>query len=83
MLHAYENQQIEWGGSRISKHLLAGLMHFKKQLWVLFGQKKRLELIPTFFLSLKDYFTSKLALLAICLASAEDLSTEVSSPYPL
>jgi hypothetical protein len=29
------------------------------------------------------YFISKLARLAICLASADALSTEVSSPYPL
>jgi hypothetical protein len=46
--------------------------------------KKRLDKIQPFCICSKNnYFTSKLALLDSCLASAEDLSTEVSSPYPL
>ena len=49
------------------------------------GQKKRLDdsSLFNFLCAKEDYFTEKLALLASCLASAEDLSTEVSSPYPL
>jgi len=47
--------------------------------------KKKGWILSSLLVSIRgiNYFTSKLALLDSCLASAEDLSTEVSSPYPL
>jgi hypothetical protein len=47
-------------------------------------ETKKSPIVDRAFFYIRDfYFTSKLALLAIWRASADDLSTLVSSPYPL
>lgn len=60
-------------------------LHKEGKLKIVPGQKKSPIIQSGFqnFGRFIDYLTSKLALLANWRASAEALSTEVSSPYPL